>query len=83
MELEQSDVHKKREEASSRKVEPDSLPRKLDNLYETDVMLQQEQNGAFVVRKQPKKGNPEWLYGSDSPGREFWPKCGPFFKKKK
>ena len=20
-------------------------------------------------------------YGSDSPGREFWPKCGPFLKK--
>ena len=22
------------------------------------------------------------IYGSDSPGREFWPKCGPFLKKK-
>ena len=24
-----------------------------------------------------------YIYGSDSPGREFWPKCGPFLKKKK
>ena len=21
------------------------------------------------------------IFGSDSPGREFWPKCGPFLKK--
>ena len=25
-------------------------------------------------------GGPK-TYGSDSPGREFWPKCGPFLKK--
>ena len=22
-----------------------------------------------------------YIYGSDSPGREFWPKCGTFLKK--
>ena len=30
--------------------------------YEADIMLQQKENGAFIVRKQPKKGNPEWSY---------------------
>ena len=25
----------------------------------------------------------KWTYGSDSPGQEFWPKFGPFLKKKK
>ena len=30
---------------------------------------------------QQPKHQPTDTYGSDSPGQEFWPKCGPFLKK--